>query len=129
VNEVSAYLSGIVREGELPQKLLVVHEFTEDMIQNREQLETHPGVALTLNVDGFGGREVKVQKYEDFTRAARKDLADWSPGADGAPAAEGQSSGARAFNGFKLFYEEDTELLSPREVLRLRPEPDLVVYE
>ena len=32
-------------------------------------------------------------------------------------------------NGFKLFYEEDTNLMRPAGVLRLRPSPDLVVYE
>ena len=31
--------------------------------------------------------------------------------------------------GFKLFYHEDTNLMSPRQVLRLRPRPELVVYE
>ncbi len=31
--------------------------------------------------------------------------------------------------GFKLFFHEDTNLMSPRQVLRLRPRPSLVVYE
>ena len=35
----------------------------------------------------------------------------------------------RFHNGFKLFYEEDTNLMSPRQVLALRPPPDIVVYE
>ena len=34
VNEVSAYLSRIVRERKLPEKLLLVHRFTADMIEN-----------------------------------------------------------------------------------------------
>jgi hypothetical protein len=29
----------------------------------------------------------------------------------------------------KLFYEEDVGLMKPAEVLRLRPAPDVVVYE
>ena len=33
VNAVSAWLAGIVRRGDLPQKLLLVHRFTEDMIE------------------------------------------------------------------------------------------------
>jgi hypothetical protein len=32
-------------------------------------------------------------------------------------------------HGFKLFYHEDTDLMTPRSVLRLRPSPDVVVYE
>jgi hypothetical protein len=106
VNEVSRYLSGIVRRHDLPQKLLVVHRFTSDMIENEHELERNPGVALVVNVDGFGDQPNKVSKYREFT----KDL-------------------PRRFNGFKLFYHEDQNLMKPRQVLRLRPQPDLVVYE
>ena len=106
VNEVSRYLSGIVRRRNLPQKLLVVHRFTEGMIKDERRLRTDPGVALTVNVDGFGDPPNKVAKYREFTRGRR---------------------GRR--HGFKLFYEEDTGLMTPRQVLRLRPSPDLVVYE
>ncbi len=42
VNEVSRYLSDLVRRHDLPQKLLVVHRFTGDMIEDEEQLEHHP---------------------------------------------------------------------------------------
>jgi hypothetical protein len=107
VNEVSAYLSGIVRRRGLPQKLLVVHRFTEDMIENEAALRRHPGVALVVNVDGFGDQPNKVSKYRSFTRGRRRD----------------------GHHGFKLFYEEDTNLMRPRQVLRLRPAPDLIVYE
>ncbi len=106
INEVSRYLSGIVRKYDLPQKLLVVHRFTGDMIEAEHDLERHPGVALVVNVDGFGDRPNKISKYNEFT----DDL-------------------QRRFNGFKLFYEEDVNLMKPKQVLRLSPQPDLVVYE
>ncbi len=106
VNEVSAYLSSIVRERNLPEKLLVVHRFTQDMIENEDALKRYPGVALTVNVDGFGNRLNKRSKYHEFTRGRRG-----------------------RHNGFKLFYDEDTNLMQPRGVLSLRPQPELVVYE
>jgi hypothetical protein len=106
VNEVSRYLAAIVRRNDLPQKLLVVHRFTREMIQNEDALEQNPGVALVVNVDGFGDQPNKISKYREFTRDLR-----------------------RRYNGFKLFYHEDLNLMSPRRVLRLRPQPDLVVYE
>jgi hypothetical protein len=106
INEVSRYLSGIVRRYDLPQKLLVVHRFTGDMIEAEHDLERHPGVAVVVNVDGFGDRPNKISKYNEFT----DDL-------------------QRRFNGFKLFYEEDANLMKPKNVLRLHPQPDLVVYE
>ncbi len=108
VNQVSAYLSRIVRENDLPEKLLVVHRFTNDMIVDEARLERRPGVALTVNVDGFGSRPAKISKYREFTRGGR---------------ARGRN------NGFKLFYREDTNLMRPAGVLKLRPPPALVVYE
>ena len=106
VNEVAAHLSEIVRRHRLPEKMLVVHQFTSDMIENRSQLRRYPGVDLVLNVDGVGDRELKVDKYNAFTKL-----------------------GDRGRPGFKLFYEEDTNMLTPADVQRLRPEPEFVVYE
>jgi hypothetical protein len=106
INKVSAYLSRIVRRYRLPEKLLVVHRFTDEMIENEAALRQYPGVALTVNVDGFGDRPNKVSKYRSFTRGRRD-----------------------RHHGFKLFYEEDLNLMPPRKVLRLRPAPELVVYE
>jgi hypothetical protein len=106
VNHVQAYMAHIVKAHNLPQKLLIVHRFTTEMIRNARTLRQYPGVALTVNVDGFGDRENKVSKYDLFS--SRK------PG---------------RYNGFKLFFHEDTGLMTPRSVLRLIPRPDVVVYE
>jgi hypothetical protein len=108
VNQVSSYLANIVRTHNLPQKLLVVHQFTNDMVQRKELLTQPPGVALTLNVDGFGDQPVKIEKYGEFMRAPEE---------------------RRFHAGFKLFFHEDTNLMKPRQVLRLRPQPEFVVYE
>ena len=106
VNEVSARLARIVRERRLPEKLLVVHQFTPGMIRGRERLVRRPGVPIVLDVDGFGTQAQKVAKYRELTRGARGFAA-----------------------GLKLFYREDVGLMKPREVLRLRPQPQLVIYE
>jgi hypothetical protein len=108
VNEVSAYLDEIVTRERLPQKLLIVHQFTDDMIAGREALVERPGVAMVLNSDGFGDIPNKEAKYDEL-----------SP--------QGPTRGFDA--GFKLFYLEDYPLMTPKQVLDLRPEPDLVVYE
>ena len=106
LNAVSAYVSALVTDHDLPDKLFVVHQFTSSMIADKERVQQRLGLALTMNVDGFGDRSNKVSKYDLFT-----------------------SELTRFHNGFKLFYEEDTNLMSPRQVLALRPPPDLVVYE
>lgn len=106
VNATAAYLAKVVKRYDLPEKLLIVHRFTDDMIARDGRLRPFPGVQTVVNVDGFGTRSVKVAKYRAFaarTRAVRR--------------------------GFKLFYEEDVGLMAPRSVMGMRPRPDVVVYE
>jgi hypothetical protein len=105
VNATSAWLAQLVKRSNLPEKLFVIHQFTDDMVDHTE-LKRPDGLAMVLNVDGFGGREVKIAKYRAFAREAKEFIP-----------------------GFKLFYEEDLNLLAPRDVLRLKPRPQLVVYE
>jgi hypothetical protein len=107
VNAVSFWLARLVRERDLPQKLLLVHRFTEGMIGDAAALKQRPGLAMAVNVDGFGSRAVKIAKYEHFAATAPPGFHD----------------------GLKLFFKEDTDLLTPRAVARLRPRPDVVVYE
>jgi hypothetical protein len=108
INQVSDYVAGIVRARRLPEKLLVIHQFTDGMIQAKDQVLPRPGLAVTFNVDGFGDRPNKLSKYRAFTA---------------------QTRGGPFDDGFKLFYHEDTNLMAPADVMALQPRPDLVVYE
>jgi hypothetical protein len=105
VNATTAWLAQLVERERLPEKLVVIHQFTDDMVDERA-LKPRAGLDIVLNADGFGGREVKAAKYHRFTRQ--------SPG---------------FHQGFKLFYREDENMMGPRAVLRLRPVPDFIVYE
>jgi hypothetical protein len=106
VNAVSAHVAAIARRYALPEKLFVVHQFTPNMIAGKERVRQRPGLAMTMNVDGFGDRPNKISKYRQFTH-----------------------DGTHFRNGYKLFYEEDTNLMTPRSVLALQPRPDFIVYE
>ena len=106
VDAVAAWLDALTAEHRLPQKLFVVHQFTPGMIRDKQRLRPYRNLATVLNADGFGSAVVKAAKYREFTRGT-----PWT------------------FDGFKLFYREDADLMSPREVLRLRPAPDVIVYE
>jgi hypothetical protein len=108
VNQVSDYVAGIVRARKLPEKLFLIHQFTDGMIQGKERVLARPGLAVTFNVDGFGDRPNKLSKYAAFTA---------------------QTRGRPFSDGYKLFYEEDTNLMSPADVMRMAPRPDVVVYE
>ncbi|MFN2612395.1 MAG: hypothetical protein ABR536_03375 [Solirubrobacterales bacterium] len=108
VNQVIESVSRIVAAEHLPDKLMVIHQFTPEMISDRNSLRPRRGVDLVLDADGFGTPPDKRQKYRQLAPPA----------------------GGPFFRGFKLFYAEDTGLMSPRQVLRLDPGPvDFVVYE
>lgn len=106
VNSAARYLAKLVRENDLPEKLLLVHRFTADMIVDDHLIRDHEGVQTVINVDGFGTRSAKINKYHEFARQT-----------------------PQAKRGFKLFYKEDTNLLKPASVMALSPRPDVVVYE
>jgi hypothetical protein len=106
VNAVARHVAAIVRKYNLPEKLFVVHQFTPNMIAGKERVQQPPGLAMTMNVDGFGDRPNKISKYRQFTH-----------------------DGTHFHRGYKLFYEEDTNLMTPGSVLALQPRPDLIVYE
>ncbi len=105
VTAVTAWLAQVTEREGLPEKLLVIHQFTDDMVDDTT-LQARQGLQIVLNADGFGTAPVKKSKYDAFTRRA--------PGFE---------------PGFKLFYREDVGLMTPRQVLRLHPPPDFVVYE
>lgn len=107
VNRVSRLMARISRRHDLPQKLLVVHQFTEAMVRGEHRLRARRRVALVLNADGFGTPEQKRAKYAELRPPRSSPLEP----------------------GFKLFYDEDTRLMGPREVLALKPPPRFVVYE
>jgi hypothetical protein len=106
VNAAATYLARIVRERRLPEKLLIVHRFTDDMIARADRLAQVPGVQTVVNVDGFGSTSVKIAKYKNFVATT-----------------------PRMRRGFKLFYKEDVKTMSPKAVMAMTPRPDVVVYE
>ncbi len=105
INAVVDHVAAIVARHRLPQKLVVIHQFTRSMIGSRAAVKTARGLAVTFHIDGFGGRQVKQDKYRALT------------------------SRLHGFTGFKLFYRQDTDLMSPRQAMALRPRPDMVSYQ
>lgn len=106
VNRVIDYLAAIVRRYDLPQKLLVIHQFTPFMIEDRHTLHVPPEVAVTFDIDGVGGRPAKIANYEDLAAGPKG-----------------------THQGIKLYYSRDVGLMAPWEILGLQPQPDLVIYQ
>ncbi len=105
LNEVSAWLAGIVQANDLPQKLFIIHQFTQSMLPDRAAVQARPELATVFHIDGFGARTDKLEKYALL------------------------HAGPPFFTGFKLFLTQDTNIFSPAEALTLVPPPDLITYQ
>ncbi len=90
----------------IPPKLLIVHQFREDMIANKEQLAPYPGVQLVIDADGYGAPELKTAVYNFLVRDEPVEFA-----------------------GVKLFYRQDVPVMSAQEILALVPSPDVIIYQ
>ena len=106
VNEVLRYLSQLVRQEGLPPKILMVHQFADRMLHDREVIRTQPGVELSIDMDGIGSPGAKLYGYGLYavTEPSQR------------PA-------------FKLFFNQDNPLISPEGVLAMDPVPDVIIYQ
>ena len=104
INRVVDWLAGIVREEALPQKLLILHQFRFSMITNRAQVKTPPELAVLIHMDGQGSLAAKYNTWNALTGRADVDRFYW---------------------GWKNFYDEDSPMATPEQVLALSPE---IVY-
>jgi hypothetical protein len=107
VNAVAAWLAEFTADHDLPQKLLLLHQFKLSMITERETLDlSHDELAVMIHADGFGTPGQKL----DTWRALRQD----------APA---------VWWGWKNFYDEDRPTMSPAETMAIDPPPWFVSYQ
>ncbi|MFC5263253.1 hypothetical protein ACFPJ1_14160 [Kribbella qitaiheensis] len=110
LNTIAAYLSTLVTKNKLPEKVFVFHQLSVRILTNGRALKPHPGVVTIKSVDGIGHRVDKETTWRKLTPTL-------PPGTHA---------------GFKLFYQEDTRqgpLMTPAQVLSLKPRPEFVVYE
>ena len=106
VNAALTALEQIIAEHHLPPKVLIVHQFRRDMLPDKSQIQASPTVDVVLNMDGFGSQSLKLASYNTVMK-----------------------QGALEFAGIKLFYKQDTNLYSPKQVMALTPRPSVVIYQ
>ena len=108
INEVSEWLAELVRENNLPQKGLMVHQFQHQMIRNREAVNTnHPELGFVLHADGHGPPAEKFATWD----MVRNDLSDgW-------------------YMAWKNFIDEDNPTFTPDETYQINPRPWFVSYQ
>ena len=111
VNYAASYLAGLVREHQLPPKILVVHRFTMGMVTGTPLIAPLPEVQIVMDMDGWGGVAKKIGTYTNII-----------------------APHPVQFTGFKLFYKADlrppsTGMLTKQQVLSLTPAPIYIQYQ
>jgi len=110
VNFAINLLSGLVKQYNLPPKVLIVHRFTRRMLTNAKDIKLDPRVQVVINMDGWGQPWLKYDSYRAYVEAEPVQ-----------------------FTGFILFYHANTKkgdpLLTPPEVLMLNPKPLYIQYQ
>jgi hypothetical protein len=111
INFTIKYLSDIVNSNHLPPKILVVHRFTHAMITNYKGIKPNSRVQVVIDMDGWGSKDRKLSTYREYV--SREPV---------------------QFTGFKLFYKNDfretnSHMMTPAEVLKLKPRPVYVQYQ
>ncbi|HLI87204.1 MAG TPA: hypothetical protein VKV37_00865 [Ktedonobacteraceae bacterium] len=99
-------LSNLVLSEHLPPKILIIHQFREEMLPDWQKIKVKPGVQVITCVDGFGPPNTKIDDYRMFDKEQ-----------------------LIQYPGMKLFYDLDKPLMSPQDVLALDPPPMMVMYQ
>lgn len=112
INFTINYLGKLVKENNLPPKILVVHRFTGPMVTNSHQIKPQPEVQVVMHMDGWGESERKIGTYKRFIYPQPVQ-----------------------FTGFKIFYKNDTkkvnraDVMQPEQLLKLKPQPMYIQYQ
>jgi hypothetical protein len=110
INWATDWLAKLVAEHNLPPKVFVVHRFTQRMVTNADRTRLDPRVQIVMHMDGWGPAWLKRDSYRDYV--VKEPV---------------------QFPGFKVFYHNDTRngeaLMTPAEILRLRPAPIYIQYQ
>ncbi len=111
INYAANYLAKLVKDNNLPPKILVVHRFTEDMVTHYKNITPLPEVQIVMDMDGWGIQARKLNTYRQVIQLEPVQ-----------------------FTGFKLFYKNDyrekgSSMLTPAQVMNLQPQPSFIQYQ
>jgi hypothetical protein len=111
INYAANYLANLVVANNLPPKVLIVHRFTYAMVTNYKDITPLPEVQIVMDMDGWGS---PTKKYTTYSKVLATEPVQ--------------------FTGFKLFYKNDilppsTRMMTPEEILNLKPRPIFIQYQ
>ncbi|MYL50762.1 hypothetical protein GLV98_14805 [Halobacillus litoralis] len=106
IQKAVEYLSKLTEKNNLPDKFVLVHQFTEHVLTNKEAIQPTDNVEVALNFDGWGSSIDKMALYKKYVRDTPSQ-----------------------YGGFKVFYDKDQPVMTPEEVVKLDPSPAIVNYQ
>ncbi len=110
VNSVIEWLADLVQDHDLPQKVLLLHQFKLNMLPDREMIQPRSELQVIIQMDGFGPFETKKDTWNLVTGGWETHPWSW---------------------GWKNFYDEDTPNggQTPTEIFGLEPQVVFVSYQ
>jgi hypothetical protein len=100
------WLIDLATEAGVSPKILIVHQFKESMITNKDQIVPYAGVQVVIDADGWGPPELKKSTYEVVNNVTAVEYA-----------------------GVKLFYRQDIPLMTAEQIINLNPSPLFIMYQ
>lgn len=108
VNQTVRWLATLTRTHQLPQKLLLLHQFRLDSLPDRSALDvTHRELAYAIQMDGQGSQSAKLDTWHAIMTNPPKNV----------------------HFGWKNFYKMDVTLRSAQDTMKLQPQPWYVSYQ
>ncbi|MDY0394812.1 hypothetical protein ACFSMW_06495 [Virgibacillus halophilus] len=106
IQEAVEYVDDMVKKYHLPDKMVLVHQFGNGIVRNKEAIHPTEHVEVPLNYDGFGDAAIKMSAYGKLVRQQ-----------------------PIQYGGFKLFTKNDKPMMTPKQVLQLDPAPVIINYQ
>ncbi|MGR3763008.1 hypothetical protein [Rossellomorea sp. NS-SX7] len=106
IQEAVEYVSELTEKNNLPDKLVLVHQFTGHVLTHKDAIKPTENVQVAINFDGWGPAADKLALYRKYIRDE-----------------------PNQYGGFKIFYDKDVPVLTPEEVLKMDPSPAIVNYQ
>ena len=108
INTVVDWLGDLVRDNSLPQKMLLIQQFQDRMILDRDTIKARPELQLVIQMDGQGPISTKDDTYGFLTEGTENAPWRW---------------------GWKNFFTMDPETASPAYTIAKVPTPVFVSYQ
>ncbi|RBP00833.1 hypothetical protein [Rossellomorea aquimaris] len=106
IQKAVEYVSELTEKNNLPDKFVLVHQFTGAVLSNKEAIQPTDNVEIAINFDGWGASADKQALYGKYIREEPKQ-----------------------YGAFKIFYNKDVPVMEPEDVLKMEPSPAIINYQ